>query len=74
MVVKRLVINRKSEMKTELDIDNGRNELEKLMMGLSPEITEEARRSYLAGYIDCLARCGQISEETRGILYSEYAF
>ena len=52
--------------------DQFRTHLEKVMLQL-PSETLDQHPMYLAGYIDALSDMGAITENTREILYSEYA-
>lgn len=54
-------------------LEQERTHLEKLMVQLPSTLTETERRTYLAGYVDCLGDNNHVSEEERQILYGEYA-
>lgn len=50
-----------------------RDYLEKIMGKLPRDNTDNERRNYLAGIIDCLSDIKIINESQREILYLEYA-
>lgn len=52
---------------------SARTHIEKVMLQLDPNATEEEHKMYLAGYVDALNDTGQISDEEHDILYAEYA-
>lgn len=59
---------------TNSELAESKTHIEKVMMDLDPQKSMEEHRKYLAGYIDAMADLNEISEETREILYVEYAF
>jgi len=59
-------------MPLESEVESLRTKIEKVMMSLPSEQTDEQHRLYLSGYIDCLHDTNQISEEAREIIYAEY--
>lgn len=56
------------------ELEAGRSEIEKIMLGLPPSRTDTERRMYLAGFIDCLHSRGDLSPDVRDTLYAEYCF
>ena len=53
-------------------IEIWRGRIEKVMIQLNPNQTQQEHREYLKGYIDSLHDTGQISELERETLYMEY--
>lgn len=64
--------NAAEQDKNEAAVEAARAEIEKVMMEL-PLCGVELHQQYLAGYIDCMGEKGHINEQTREILYAEYA-
>ena len=62
------------DRENQMGIEVARDNVEKVMLGLPAERTETERRMYLAGVIDTYQQLEVISEETRGILYTEFCF
>jgi hypothetical protein len=61
-------------MTTQLGLETVRTILEREMLFLSSDQTELEHKLYLAGLIDGYYLCGRITQDTRNVLYSEYAF
>lgn len=61
-------------MQTQAELEAGRSEIEKIMLGLPDSRTDTERRMYLAGYIECLHLKGGLTETARDTLYAEYCF
>ncbi len=59
---------------TELNLNNVRSHLEKVMLEQPPESTDGERKHYLAGVIDTFSDFDEITEPERDILYVEYCF
>jgi len=62
------------DRENQMDVENARTNIEKIMMSLPSERTETERRMYLAGVIDTWGQMEVVSEETRGNLYTEFCF
>lgn len=61
--------------KTHMELEAAETALEHIMSELNNDPSKaQSHKHYLAGVIDTLEECGEISEETRGNLYSIYCF
>jgi hypothetical protein len=57
----------------KIGIEDARTDIEKVMMGLDPGLSEKDHRIYLGGYIDRMFAEGSIDWTDRNILYLEYS-
>lgn len=71
---KQLELRHLGTMQAQTELEAGRTEVEKIMLGLPSDGTDKERKMYIAGHIDCLGLKGIVTEETREILYAEYCF
>ena len=59
-------------MDINTNVEGVRDKIEKVMLNLPSERTEQERRMYLAGVIDTLQDFGMITEDTHTVLYAEF--
>jgi hypothetical protein len=57
----------------KLGIEEAKDDLEKMMAGINPDLTDRERRLYIGGYIDRMFADGSIDWTDRNILYLEYS-
>lgn len=62
------------ETSNQKNLEEARTEVEKIMMHLNGDVSDENHRHYLAGVIDTLSDHHIVSEDTRNVLYEEYCF
>jgi hypothetical protein len=55
-------------------MEKARTHIEKLMLEVDPNASEENHQHYFAGVIDTLADLGEINDDQREILYTQYCF
>jgi hypothetical protein len=63
-----------SEQQYAGQLEATRNHIEKLMLEMDPNASDENHKHYLAGVVDTFADMDEINEEQREILYAQYCF